>query len=251
MESKAYEELHRLEPTHWWYRGMRQITERLLQAPLEHQEKLRILDAGCGTGGNMLALAERGTAVGVDFSPLALEYASETHPGKVAQASVERLPFADNSFDLVTSFDVLYCYEVRDDVKALREFARVLCPGGHLFIRLPALPFLRGSHDIVVHGIRRYTASELHLKLLQAGLRPVRLTYLNCLLLPGIFLIRKMQNVCAYFGAAPDSDVQETAPALNSLLTRILTLEAAWISHGHDFPAGVSVACIATKPVST
>jgi SAM-dependent methyltransferase len=250
MEREAYEELYRLEPVHWWYCGMRQITDRILSGIAIRHNKLRILDAGCGVGGNLTAYASYGEAFGADNSPLALTYAKEAHSNKLVQATVERLPYGGNSFDLVTSLDVLCCREVEDDVRALSEFARVLRPGGHVLVRLPALSILRGPHDSVVHGVRRYTTSELRQKMLQAGLTPVRWTYLNTLLMPLIFVIRQIQNVLVHFGAAPRSDVRATPQPINGLLLDVLRVEAFWIAKGHHFPAGVSVLCLARKPES-
>ena len=248
MEREAYEELYCLEPSHWWYCGMRQITDRILSSILMRQRKLRILDAGCGVGGNLTAFSTYGQAFGLDYSPLALAYAKETHSGKLVQATVEGLPYADNSFDLVTSFDVLCCREVEDDVRALAEFTRVLRTGGYVLARLPALSILRGPHDTIVHGVRRYTTSELRQMVLQVGLIPVRLTYLNSLLMPLIFVIRQIQNLWARFGAPPRSDVRATPQAINAVLLNILRFEAGWIGKGRHFPAGVSVLCLALKP---
>jgi SAM-dependent methyltransferase len=250
MEPEAYDELFRQEPGHWWYQGMRLITARLLRGYLPRQERLRILDAGCGVGGNLDAFADFGNSFGIDYSPLALAYAAQGRRGRIGRASVEHLPFPDGAFDLVTSFEVLYAREVQDDTRALREFARVLRPGGYLLVRLPALLALRGAHDVVVHGVRRYTARGLRGKVLGAGLVPIRLTYLNFLLMPLIFVIRQFQNLQARRGAAPASDVKPTHPVLNRLLRAILALEAAWLGRGHSFPAGVSVLCLARKPLA-
>ena len=247
MEPEAYEELHRLEADHWWYRGMRAIALRLLADHLPRRDDLRILDAGCGVGGNLLALQRFGHASGIDYSPLALAYASAALPGNVARATVEGLPYANDSFDLVTSFDVLYCREVASDLQALAEFARVLRPGGHLLIRLPALAALRGAHDALVHGIRRYSAEDLARKIWKVGMKPNRLTYANSLLLPLIFIIRRAQIIAR---SAPRSDVQPLPRPLNALLARILALEAAWIGSGHHFVAGVSIICLAAKPTA-
>lgn len=247
MEPAAYDELNALETDHWWYRGMRDITARLLRSALPRQTGLDILDAGCGAGGNLDALAQFGRVWGFDYSPLALGYAARRHSGKLARASVEALPYADACFDLVTSFDVLVCQEVADDVRALREFARVTRPGGHVLVRLAALEALRGPHDIVVHGARRYTAAELRAKLAQAGLKPVRVTYANSLLLPPIFAARRLQSASVARGAEPQSDVKAAPGPLNDLLAGLLGLEARWISSGRGFPAGVSVMALAAK----
>jgi SAM-dependent methyltransferase len=249
MEAQAYDELRDLEPGHWWCRGMRLITERLLTRHLGRPRDLQILDAGCGAGGNLSALAVFGSVQGLDYAIRVLRYANQAHRGRLAQASVEQLPYRSDSFDLVTSFDVLYCREVGSDQRALAELARVIRPGGHLLIRLPALPILRGPHDAVVHGVRRYTASELRRKVTGAGLVPVRLTYLNSVLMPLIFLIRQAQNVWMRFGAVPHSDVKATARPINALLCNLLRLESFWIGTGHDFRVGVSVLCLAAKPL--
>lgn len=249
MEPSAYDELNALEADHWWYRGMRDITARLLRAALPRQNGLDILDAGCGAGGNLDALAEFGRVWGFDYSPLALGYAAQRHAGKLARASVEDLPYPDCRFDLVTCFDVLVCREVGDDVRALREFARVTRPGGHVLVRLAALQALRGAHDIVTHSVRRYTAAELRAKLAQVGLQPVRVTYANSLLLPPIFAVRKLQLAGVALGAQPQSDVKPAPGPFNTVLAGLLGLEARWIGSGHGFPAGVSVMALAVKPV--
>lgn len=249
MEPEAYAELNLLEENHWWYRGMRSITASILYPVLNKEQNLLILDAGCGAGGNLQALKRYGTTLGFDYSPLALHYARQHHSNKLTRASVETIPFARDTFDLVTSFDVIYCYEVGDDVRALSEFARVTRPGGYVLLRVPAMPALAGSHDVVVHGVRRYVAAELEQKLELAELQPLRVSYANSLLLPAIFTMRKIQNLLVGFGAKPDSDVKATPELLNASLTRLLEIEARWISGGRNFPAGVSLFALAAKPV--
>lgn len=250
MEAEAYKELYEQEPDHWWYRGMREITRRILATVLSTNAQLRILDAGCGVGGNLQFLAKYGIPYGLDYSALALDYALQAHAnrfGALTQASVEQLPYADHTFDLTTSFDVLYCREVEDDQVGFAEIARVLRPNGLLLIRLPALNILRGHHDQVVHGIRRYTAAGLRDKLRAVGLAPLRTSYTNSLLLPAIYLIRLFQRHSSGNATSSHSDVRPTPRLLNELLYRLLWLEAVWIGSGCSFPAGVSVIAVATK----
>ncbi len=248
MEPGAYDELNALEATHWWYEGMRRITRHLLLKTIGEQNSMHILDAGCGAGGNLTALSEFGQVWGFDYSPLALRYAAQQHRGQLAQGSIEAIPFASNRFEMVFSFDVLCVREVGDDRNGFAEMARVARPGGYVLVRLPALSALKGPHDTYVHGVRRYTAAGLSQKLREAGLEPLVVTYANTLLLPAIFLARRLQSLIVMLGREPTSDVNQTPPLVNRLLTALLTLEARWIGRGGRLPAGVSVFGIARKP---
>jgi SAM-dependent methyltransferase len=243
MESEAYHEMSRLEEHHWWYRGMRDITDVLLQSLFHDRHNLKILDAGCGTGRNMTALKRFGAVIGLDFSSLALNYAQRSHSGSIVQASIENLPYAADTFDLVTSFDVIYSAGVRDDVTAIRELTRVTHPNGYVVMRVPALRALRGEHDTFVHGIRRYTARELQAKFRAGGLTPVRFTYANSFLLPVIFLARKLQHHSVH----GRSDVQVNPGGVADLLYHLLRIESWWIKQGGHFAAGVSLFGIGQK----
>lgn len=239
MEPSEYDNIARLEDRHWWYRGMAAISLNFLTSVPPSRKQLRILDAGCGPGGMLRHLAAVGLPFGIDLHSLALAYAHRTASASLARATVERLPFADHSFDLVTSFDVLYHLAVGDDVAALTEFARVLKPDGLLLIRLPAFEQLRGAHDRTVHTRHRYTAPELRSKLDAAGFRVRRLTYANTLLFPLIALSRLMQG-----RANEHTDVELPSPALNHLLEFVLGLERRWLTH-FNLPFGVSLFALA------
>ncbi|MBI3150518.1 MAG: class I SAM-dependent methyltransferase, partial [Chloroflexi bacterium] len=130
MDPQEYELMYQVEDRHWWYQGMAAITRAALDRWV-HFPNLRILDAGCGTGAAMTTyLAEYGKVTGVDLYPQALEFCRKRHAPRLACASVLNLPFAPASFDLVTSFDVLYERGVSSETTALKEFFRVLTPSG-------------------------------------------------------------------------------------------------------------------------
>src|SRR5438105_3084360 len=122
--------MYEVEDRHWWYAGMRDITFALLDCYVRPGTGVRVLDAGCGTGANLRALRRYGPTVGVDIAPLALELARQRPDMYVVKGSVDSLPLAAGTFGLVTCFDVLYHLDVREDLSALREFRRVLQPGG-------------------------------------------------------------------------------------------------------------------------
>ena len=249
MEPEAFHEMAALEATHWWYVGMRDITRQFLAPYLNGSSLSRILDAGCGTGANLAMLGDYGQTFGLDFSPIAVGYTSKLHPGRVARASVANKPFPDNAFDLVTSFDVLYAKEVGDDQTAITEMGRVAKRGGLVLLRVPAMPILRGPHDTFVHGVRRYVASELCAKMERAGLKVLRTTYANSLLLPLALASRTVQNIGMLLGAKPSSDVGGSNGVVDRVMLGALKAEAKWIGAGRSYPAGVSLFALAQKPV--
>lgn len=246
MEAEEYATIYALEQRHWWYVGMLRNSLRLLRQQLAASGPLRVLDAGCGTGGALLALSALGTAAGFDYSPIALGFCRRRGLATVARGTVTHVPFRSGAFDAVTCFEVLYHAAVPDDLEALREFARVLKPGGVLLLRLPAFEWLRSSHDAMVHTRHRYTAGEVRAKLAAAGLEPLRVTYANALLFPLVAAVRLVQRLLGR-GHAKASDVQETSPLVNAVLLRVLALEGALLART-DMPLGLTVLALARKP---
>src|SRR5215472_5912205 len=90
---------HQAEDRHWWYRGRRTVIEGVLDG-LGLPAPARILDAGCGSGRNMVELARRGTVTGVELSHTSVELARARGCGEVIEGSVLEMPFEDDAFDL-------------------------------------------------------------------------------------------------------------------------------------------------------
>lgn len=230
-----------IEERHWWYRGRRAVLEAVLD-DLDLPAGLRILDAGCGSGRNMVALARRGTVTGVEPASASLQVARDRGAGDVVPGSLdERLPFAAGDFDLAVALDVLE--HVADDEAALRELARVIAPGGRLLVTVPQYGWLWGEHDVLAHHHRRYTRALLLRRAGAAGLQGERVTAFNAALLPAIAVVRLAQR--ARRRAQPSSDLDRTPQGLvNSALERVIRAEAALIRRGRDLPAGVSLLAV-------
>lgn len=229
-----------VEDRHWWYRGMRAIVAALLDDLYADRRDLRILDAGCGTGGNAQFLRRYGAVVGVDLSAQALALGGRRLPGVLSRGSVLELPFASGSFDMVTSFDVLYHRAVPDEQQALSETRRVLKPGGRLLIRLPAYEFLRGKHDQAVHTRRRYTSAQARALLEGVGLVVERCSYINSLLFPLPLAQRLLERALPTLDH-DQSDLALPPPLLNHALGWPLAAEAACLARGLAFPIGLSI----------
>src|SRR4030088_3753935 len=93
---------HQAEDRHWWYRGRRTVIERVL-AGMRLPARARILDAGCGSGRNMIELARHGTVTGVELSPTSVCLARERGVGEVIEGSVLDMPFSAAPFALVVA----------------------------------------------------------------------------------------------------------------------------------------------------
>jgi SAM-dependent methyltransferase len=248
MERLEYEVMAHVEHTLWWYVGMRQIADAWLASMPASTLPRRILDAGCGTGGNLTWLRRYGNPIGFDYSATACTYAVQSDL-PVAQASIEAIPFADASFDLVTSFEVIYHKGVRDDVGALRECLRVLKPGGQLLLRLPAFEWLRGHHDARVHSERRYTHQQMIERVVAAGFIVKKSSYINALLFPMALIQRVTERRSA--DVSTQSDLQLPSPFVNRLGLTALGIEARLLAIGVQLPIGVSLLCLAQRPMTS
>lgn len=244
MEPGEYATIFQAEEGHWWYQGMQRISTMQIERLYPGRDDLRILDAGCGTGGALLFLRSYGRAAGCDLSPLALDFCRQRGLRRLARAGVGRLPFAADSFDLVTSFDVLYHRAVSDVAAALSECRRVLRPGGRLLLRLPAYDWLRGRHDRVVHTARRFTTGSARRVLEEARFQVEKLTYANTLLFPLALARRLAERVMPQMDDA--SDVNPRPGRLDPFFARALYVEARWLA-GRDLPFGLSVMAVARK----
>jgi len=228
---------HRAEDRHWWYRGRRSVLEGVIER-LRLPARARILDAGCGSGRNMVELTRHGTVTGIELSPTSVTIARERSVGEVIEGSVLQMPFESGSFDLAVSLDVIEHLE--DDLAARRELRRVVAPGGALLVTVPAYQWLWSGHDEINHHFRRYTRKSLQLVAEQAGWETVRTTYFNSLLLPVAIVLRVLDR---FSKATTESSLDLWVPPepVNWTLERPLALEAAAIARGGRIPAGLSL----------
>lgn len=236
----------RAEREHFWFRGFRRFVAPLLARAAGNRTDLRILDCGCGTGNNLRMLRAHGRAIGIDLTFSGLAYARRQGEHKIARASALTLPFSADTFDLVTSFDVIYAFDDDLAAKALEEMHRVLRPGGHLVLNVAALPILRGNHSILGGEVQRYTRSSLRRHLENAGFDVIRLTYTNASILPIVAGVRFAQRLSQ--GQHEVSDVEMTVPIapINLTLAALLALESVAL-RVINMPLGSSLLTLARK----
>lgn len=242
MRIDEYERMRRVESTHWRYVAMRRLIFLALAKATDEKDGW-LLDLGCGTGGNLDEFGGAKSA-GLDLSTEALRACAARGVLGLVQGEVSALPFRSASAQTLLCVDVLYHAGVRSPEQALMEMARVLQPGGTVVIVAPAFDWLGGSHDAVVHGGRRFTPRQLRQLVENAGLETRLLTCWLSLLLPLVWLKRRLRPP----SAMPRSDLEAMpGPMLNAALLGVMAVERALLRR-MSLPVGTSILCVARKP---
>jgi SAM-dependent methyltransferase len=238
----------RAEARHFWFRGFRRFITPLLKRATEGLSDVRLVDFGCGTGANVDLLNHFGRAYGFDLTFVGLQIGRAAGRRRLAQASVADAPLPASTFDVVTSFDVLYGLPDPIERAAVAEMFRVARPGGHVLVNVAAMDCLKGDHSVLGREVRRYSRESLAQLLTTAGFVVERITYTNASLFLPMLAVRTYQR---WRGlpeeAEAESDITVPPAPLNALLTGILYLETWWVRY-FDNPFGSSLLCLARKP---
>jgi SAM-dependent methyltransferase len=200
-----------------------------------------------GTGHFARALHERyqWPMFPLDLGWEGLQYARSMGIPNLAQADIQALPYKHEAFDCVVSMDVVVHLPRGNEAKPMREFHRVLAPGGLLVLRVSALDILRSHHSIHAMERQRFTRSRLLALAAECGFRTLRISYANSLLLPvALFKFRVIEPL---LGGEPQSGVTPVSGWLDQLLHAPLALEAGLLASGVNLPLGQSLILLAEK----
>ena len=221
MEPFVYDVESRVEESHWWFAGRRRLLARVIDE-LNLPKDARVLDVGSGTGTNLRLLSQLGfiNFTGVDASESSIRFCSEKGFGTVEMGDACDLPCEDRSVDLVLATDIVE--HLDDDAAALREFRRVLRPGGCAIVTVPAFQSLWGLQDEVSHHKRRYRKRDFESRITNAGLGLRRSFYFNYLLFGPIWLARQCIRL---FRVRLESENQLNTSALNSALSCLFAFD--------------------------
>ncbi|MCC6500692.1 MAG: methyltransferase domain-containing protein [Anaerolineales bacterium] len=250
-----YQRLHAIEEQHGWAQGLRDAMDALLQ-PALNGRRLRVLDVGCGTG-FLLGYLQRyqldGEVVGIDISSYALQFCRQRGAHALAIASASQLPFHSDSFDLIICIDTIqHLTPAGADLTAIREFARLLRPGGLLYLRTNSARGHRPLEGADPDQYRRYYLSELAKMVEQTGLETMRATYLNAI--PGFWAMLREYAQAGHHkvrAIGPGLSIKPYPPEkawLNRAIYRVLAFEAWLIGKvGVNLPFGHSTAVVSRK----
>lgn len=243
MDREVYDRLDQLEDRHWWFSARRAILERVIRDNALKGERIKILEAGCGTGGNLKMLGALGDLVAFEPDDDARKLAATKSDCEIRHGTLpDGNPYKDEKFDLIVAFDVIE--HVEQDEESLAALRQSLAPGGKLIMTVPALPWMWSAHDERHHHFRRYTRDSLAATLKNAGYRAVDLTYFNTLLFPLIAGVRAVKKLCGMSEA--EDDAMPPAP-VNAVLRSVFAAERFLIGR-IPLPIGVSLMAVVESP---
>ena len=239
---------------HWWFASRTRALEAVLGRLLPAAPDLRILDVGCGAGNMIHHLSRYGQVKGLDIDARPVKVARQRGYDVDQFDATQPLPFDSNAFDAVTALDVIEHNE--DDLAILADSFRVLKPGGHMIITVPALMWLWSHNDEINAHVRRYTAAELKQKLVRTGFAVKRVTYNNFFVFPlaaALILLRRSADakpeLASHHLAEEEYQVEmePASPPVNAILTQVGKVEAALIGRV-NLPIGTSLIAVGQKP---
>jgi SAM-dependent methyltransferase len=206
---EEYQKMAAVEERLWWYRTLHALVIEQLKG--RFSPDAGILDAGCGSGGLLLALKSAGfcNLRAFDLSKIAVEFTRKRG------FAVEQLDLRDcgrhyqaEQFDVICSNDTL-CYFRPEELPPVMEgLSAGLKSGGLLILNLPAFEAFSGIHDLAVGIVHRFNKQDLRNLGGTQGLELDRVIFWPFFLSPVIFAARAMQRLKLRLGRAKiESDV--------------------------------------------
>lgn len=244
MDTRVYTELYTLEKDYWWHQAKRKIVFETLTKRQKGRNHIRILDAGCGTGIMLSELLEQfPNSLGVDHSTVALNFCKKRGLSNIHRGDLEKkLPFKGSSFDVVTCLDVIE--HLDHDDKAIKEFQRILKPGGELIITVPAYMALWTKHDEMLWHKRRYRRGQLAKLAKDHGFKIEKASYFYSFIAPVAFVLYRLGVM---FKSRKSSSSVIPPKPFNWLLLQVCALERRLIDIV-PMPTGISILLVAQKP---
>jgi SAM-dependent methyltransferase len=226
MQSEQFQLHASIEEKHWWFVARRQILCRIIREVLPPSRDATVIDVGCGTGGNIAALADAYRCIGIDTSAEGIELAKQRFPAVRFITGLAPKDVGDE-FGRAKMFlltDVLE--HIQDDFAAMSELLAAASPGSYFLLTVPADESLWSEHDESFGHYRRYDPDRLQRVWAGLPVTTLLLSYFNSRLVPIIRLVRAKNRLRGHAAGAAGTDFWLPSRPVNATLTSIFAGES-------------------------
>jgi len=143
----------------WWYKALHEQVINTIEGKYKNKD-IMILDAGCGTGGLIEKIREKGykNVKGFDLSSDAIEICRQRGLDIFQYNLLDVLKNNKiNSCDVIICNDVVCYFDESEHKAIISNFEKMLKPGGLIILNVPALNIFSGTHDKAVGIVKRFT----------------------------------------------------------------------------------------------
>lgn len=251
IQRYPYENISTLEEEHFWFVVRNERIFKLIMNTLPSYRTARFLEIGSGTGNVLGFLYRNGffNLTGYEIEESGLEISRKTFPEiNFEYQNILEPGSKSNQFDAIGMFDCLEHF--LDETEPLENVRELLCPGGKLYLTVPAHDFLWSNIDELFGHYRRYTKRTLGQVLMKNGFVDVQQVYFMAPLVPLAFIRRRMKkypvvNTEAEIAALLDEETSLPPKFINALMLYLTRLEHK-VMGMRDLNFGGSILAVAT-----
>jgi SAM-dependent methyltransferase len=245
MDAELYDELYRVEQTHWWFRARRHIVWSLVRRYVGGgaNRRLNVCELGCGTGGNLAAIADEHDIVGVECSPYAMAHAQKSLGSRIRYGSLpNEIDLPPSSFDVVLMTDVLEHFD--NYAGSACSALGLVRPGGIVVATVPAYQWLYARRDMHHHHRRRYGKRRFEELWKTPGAQTVFVSHYNALLFLPAAIVRLTSKILPTHREA--GDLSLPSRSINDLLAQVMRCETNLLGR-LPLPFGLSLIAVIRK----
>jgi SAM-dependent methyltransferase len=224
---QEYIKMNNVEQSHWWYKSLHYLVLKNI-TNISPDKKIKILDAGCGTGGLLAYLKHKGYANigGFDISKDAVKF-SNNKDLNVRELDLKEFKYTSKKYDVIISNDTMYFFDLQEQRKILNNFYNSLNDGGCVILNFPSFDIFSGIHDKAV-GIKKRFTFELIAKIIDRDkFVVINKRYWPMTLSPVILLVRIFQKLELFINDNIEikSDIKRPSRFINNILLHLVKFE--------------------------
>ncbi len=243
MQEAVYHKNFEVEDEYFWFVGRNAIVAKLIDELCCLNNNDEVLDIGTGTGGFATLLSEKYSVIGLDTSPVALEYCRKRGLRNLFLGTLDEFPAGELNIKAAVMLDVIE--HIDDDSGIVKQVYDMLPAGGFLIATVPAYRWMWSQHDVAHMHKRRYNMKNFRKLLTNAGFDLKFTSYINTFLfIPAV--LKRFVDKLNPATKRKDETVDEVPAGINTLFTKIFLAEGKLLP-AIKYPFGLTIVAIARK----